>query len=235
LACARLELQLRLEPEGHHQRSIRLPAPTREAKTLLTLIRLDLEGTPPGAPVTGFTLTAHPDRPREAQLSLFGPLALSPDRLATTLARLFALLGSGRFGSPRAVDGHRPESSTLVEYNPPSPPTEPPGSPPGRGLLAVRVLRPPVPLEVITASPGDDSDRVAPKQILSLVQEGTTQHPRIQGAIRVASGPWSLEDEWWTGRAVERDYWDIELSQGGLYRIFRQRSTGEWYADGIYD
>ena len=78
LACARLELTLRLEPDGHHHRSIQLPAPTREAKTLLTLIRLDLEDGPPGAPVTGFTLTAHPDRPREAQLSLFGPPAMSP-------------------------------------------------------------------------------------------------------------------------------------------------------------
>ncbi|MEJ2086433.1 MAG: hypothetical protein P8Y44_12275 [Acidobacteriota bacterium] len=35
--------------------------------------------------------------------------------------------------------------------------------------------------------------------------------------------------------AIERDYWDIELAAGGLYRIYRQRRTGEWFADGIYD
>lgn len=228
-ACARLELTLRLEPDGHHHRSIQLPAPTREVKTLLTLIRLDLEDGPPGAPVTGFTLTAHPDRPREAQLSLFGPPALSPDRLATTLARLFALLGSERVGSPRRVDGHRPGHAALVHYDPPPPPetrTEPRQ---GRGLLTVRVLRPPLALEVLSDA------QATPREVLSVVQEGTAKRPRIQGTIKVASGPWSLEEQWWSKQGVRRDYWDIELADGGLYRIFRQAATGEWFADGIYD
>jgi len=237
LACTRLDLTLRLEPDGYHQRSIQLPAPTRETKTLLTLIRLDLESSPPGAPVTGFTLIAHPDRPREAQLSLFGPPALSPDRLATTLARLFALLGPDRVGSPRPVDGHRPESSTLVEYTPPPPPeirTEPRQ---GRGLLTIRVLRPPVPLEVLTGptGPGGANAPIAPREVSSTLQEGTTQRPRIEGRIKVASGPWGLEDEWWSAGAVEREYWDIELGRGDLLRIYRQTTSGEWFADGIYD
>jgi len=237
LACSRLETALHLEPDGYHRRSIQLPAPTRETKTLLTLIRLDLESSPPGAPVTGFTLMAHPDRPREAQLSLFGPPALSPDRLATTLARLFALLGPDRVGSPRPVDGHRPERSALVEYTPPPPPeirTEPRQ---GRGLLTIRVLRPPIPLEVLSDPTEPDAARtqIVPSEVLSVVQEGTAKRPQIQGRIKVASGPWRLEDEWWSQRATERDYWDIELVQGGLYRIFRQRTSGEWFADGVYD
>ena len=237
LSCTRLELTLRLEPDGFHQRSIQLPAPTRETKTLLTLIRLDLESTPPGAPVMGFTLIAHPDRPREAQLSLFGPPALSPDRLATTLARLFALLGPDSVGSPRPVDGHRPEGSTLVEYTPPPPPevhTEPRQ---GRGLLAIRVLRPPVPLEVLTGptAPDEAAAPLVPCEVSSTLQEGTAKRPRIEGRIKVASGPWGLEDEWWSEGATERDYWDIELARGGLYRIYRQRTSGEWFADGVYD
>src|SRR5262249_54236532 len=126
-----------------------LPAPTREVKTLLTLVRLELEARPPGAPVTGFAFTAHPDKPRRAQLSLFGPPALSPDRLATTIARLAALLGSDRIGSPRMVHGPRPERFTTAGYAPPPPPTIPRPSKTGRGLLAVRVLRPPLELEVL--------------------------------------------------------------------------------------
>jgi hypothetical protein len=59
--------------------------------------------------------------------------------------------------------------------------------------------------------------------------------PRIQGLVRVAAGPWSLEEGWWSAEPVERDYWDVELSGGGLYRIFRARTTGEWFADGMYD
>src|SRR5439155_4488715 len=113
-ACQRLELQMRLEPDGFQSRSIDLPAPTRDVKTLLTLMRLELEARPPGAPVAGFAFVAHPDRPRRAQLSLFGPAALSPDRLATTIARLAALLGADRVGSPRTVNGHRPERFSQV-------------------------------------------------------------------------------------------------------------------------
>ena len=59
--------------------------------------------------------------------------------------------------------------------------------------------------------------------------------PRIQGLVRVAAGPWSLEEGWWTAEPVDREYWDVELSGGGLYRIFRNRATGEWFADGMYD
>ena len=136
LACVRLEVTLKLDPDGCDARAIALPAPTREVKTLLTLVRLELEARPPGAPVTGFAFTAHPDKPRRAQLSLFGPPALSPDKLATTIARLAALLGADRIGSPRTVDGHRPERFTTTGYSPPPPPTDPPPPRTGRGLLA---------------------------------------------------------------------------------------------------
>jgi len=150
LACARLETGLKLDPDGYDARGISLPAPTRDVKTLLTLIRLELEARPPGAPLAGFTFTAHPDKPRQAQLTLFGATAPSPDRLATTIARLAALLGRDRVGSPRTVEGYRPERFASVDYAPPPPPRmeRPPAR--SRGLLAIRVLRPPVKLEVIT-------------------------------------------------------------------------------------
>ena len=242
LACAEVEISLMLEPDGHHQRLITLPAPTCEIKTLLTLIRLDLEANPPGGAIVSFTLGARPDRPREAQLSLFGPTALSPDRLATTLARLFALLGPNRVGSPREVDGHRPDHAALVAYDPPPPPKVRPPAHEGRGLLAVRVLRPPVPLEVLQHAPDpgsvnadDEATTAPPTEILPVVAEASAGRPGLQGRVRVASGPWNLEEGWWTEEPVARDYWDVELADGGLYRIYRERSSGEWFADGIYD
>jgi protein ImuB len=262
LACTRLELSMRLEPDGHHERSIQLPAPTRDPKTLLTLARLDLERQPPGAPVIGFTLTAHPDRPRGAQLSLFGPTALSPDQLATTLARLFSLLGGDGVGSPRTVDGHRPERCALVDYLPPPAPDVRPEPPPTRGLLAARVIRPPVPLEVITSGNGGappaganstaaavaepetpyDSAEVRPLEIQTPPPGPNGSEPpkpvkrrEIQGRVRVASGPWTLEDSWWTEDAAERSYWDVELSNGCIYRIYRDHASQDWFADGVYD
>jgi protein ImuB len=226
LACRRLEVGLQLDPEGWDARAITLPAPTRDTKTLLTLVRLELEARPPGAPVVGFTFTAQPDRPRRAQLSLFGPAALSPDRLATTIARLVALLGADRVGSPRAVDGHRPERLTVADYSPPPPPPEHRVPRTGRGLLAIRVLRPAVELEVIM----DERAR----RLLSLKSTNGSS-PEISGTVRVAAGPWNLEDGWWSAAPASRDYWDVELSEGGLYRIYRDRRNEKWYADGMYD
>ena len=240
LACERLQVSLTLEPEGHHERSIRLPAPTREVKTLLTLVRLDLEAHPPGAPVSGFVLVAHPDAPREVQLSLLGPPTLSPDRLATTLARLFALLGPGRAGSPRPVDEHRPEAFRLVDFTPPPPGETPPadGNPPGagatrsRGLLTLRAVRPPLPVEVVADGAGK---RPSPTEIQPVVTEETAKRPHVHGRVRVASGPWNLEASWWQDDPVDRDYWDVELTDGGIYRLYRERGGGEWFVDGVYD
>jgi protein ImuB len=314
LGCRRIEMSLRLEPDGYHERAIELPSPTRDARTLLTLLRLDLEAHPPGAPVAGFQLAAHPDAPKLAQLSLLGPASLSPDRLAETLARLFALLGPGRVGSPCVPSGHCPERFRLVEYVPPPPPKVRPPIEPGRGLLAVRVLRPPIELEVLTdgqppsfggsrrqddgsradasasssrndaardgatrsaarseafSATRDDEvregvaslDRQAgifrsrerrsprPREIapttpepkgVEAVPAGRAHAPerkalRIQGAVRVASGPWELEERWWAADRTERDYWDVELDDGALYRIYLDRRTDRWFADGVYD
>ncbi|MGE5345532.1 MAG: DNA polymerase Y family protein [Acidithiobacillales bacterium] len=239
--CVKLDLTLRLDPDGHDARSLALPAPTRDVKTLLSLIRLSLESKPPGAPVCGFSFTAHPDAPRLGQLTLFGPAEISPDRLATAMARLFALLGEGRAGSPRTVDGHRPERFALVPWAPPPPPLErrPPRE--GRGLLAVRVLRPALPLEVLVGEGGHGADGGPPPRPLSLrtladrAQEAAKGMPDLQGSIRVASGPWHLEEGWWTGERAARDYWDVELSTGSLCRIYRDTASGDWFADGVYD
>jgi protein ImuB len=254
LACSRLTLSLRLDPDGIHERTLDLPAPSRDTKTLLTLVRLELEAHPPGAPVLGFGFLAHPDRPREAQLSLFGPAALSPDKLAATLGRLFALLGPERVGSPQALDGHRPERAALVAFAPPPPPEVRREPPRGRGLLAVRVLRPPVALEVITEEPPPEPQGVLPgagaagngaaagararwlrpREIRPVVRDGA-KRPHLQGGVRVAAGPWAVEEGWWEESPAERDYWDVELAQGGMLRIYRDRRSGDWYADGIYD
>jgi len=252
LGCARLECELRLEPAGWDERAFDLPAPTREVKTLLTLLRLDLEARSPGAPVAGFAFVAHPGAPRAAQLTLFGPRALSPDRLATTLARLFALLGGDRVGSPRPVDGHRPGAFALAPFAPPPPPEVRPERPAGRssaegaggrGLMAVRALRPPLPVEVVTAAPGrergagagDGPASARPLAVHPLAAEATAGRPEIAGRVRVAAGPWRLEEGWWTGEPADRDYWDVELEGGGLYRLYRDRAAGGWFADGIYD
>ena len=58
---------------------------------------------------------------------------------------------------------------------------------------------------------------------------------REPGTVRVAAGPWNLEEGWWSAAPASRDYWDVELSGGGLYRVYRDRARDKWYADGMYD
>ncbi|MEO8277515.1 MAG: hypothetical protein ABI639_14975, partial [Thermoanaerobaculia bacterium] len=189
---------------------------------------------------------------RPEQGTLFGPPALSPERLATTLARLFALLGPDRVGSPRPVDGHRPERLSLVSFAPPSAPMLYKGAPTksasaatktgpglsGKGLLAVRSLRPPIELEVLV-EPRTSDREPAPTHVQSSIQnrdgESQDKRPAIAGAVRVAAGPWRLEEGWWSDTPVTREYWDVELESAGLFRIYRDLTTGRWSADGVYD
>lgn len=222
-ACTRLELTMNLEPDGFHARAIDLPAPTRDVKTMLTLIRLDLEKTPPGAPVIGFSIAAHPDRPRRAQLSLFGPTALSPEKLATTIARLISLLGDGRVGMATTVDGHLPERYAIADYAPPPPPTTRRKPAKSHGLLAVRVFRPPIPVEVIT--------REVDGELQITAIHGDGDHT---GETRLSSGPWRIQDGWWSSSPADREYWDVELIRGGVYRVYREAARS-WFLDARYD
>jgi protein ImuB len=221
-SCIRLDLTLALEPDGFHSRAIEMAAPTREVKTMLTLLRLDLEKLPPGAPVSGFTLVAHPDRPRRAQLSLFGPAALSPEKLATTLARLVAMLGDDRVGMPMTIDGHLPERFAVGDFAPPPPPDIRRAPRRARGLLAARTFRPPIPVEVITRETAN-GERL----------DAIRGHEEIHGRVRVASGPWRVEEGWWRDAPADREYWDVELDRG-VYRLYRTTANGEWFIDAQF-
>jgi protein ImuB len=223
-ACKRLELTLTLEPDGFYSRAIDLPAPTRDVKTMLTLLKLDLEKNPPGAPVIAFLVVAHPDRPRRAQLSLFGPPALSPEKLATTIARLVSLLGEDRVGMALAVDGHLPERFGVGQFAPPPPPETRRKPDKSRGLLATRVFRPPLPVEVIKREADGETT------ITSIKGAGD-----VCGVVRMSSGPFKIESSWWSDAPAAREYWDVELEKGGVYRVYQSAVTADWYVDARYD
>ena len=102
------------------------------------------------------------------------------------------------------------------------------------GLLAVRTLRPPIELEVLVEPRSADREP-APTHVQSLACESNDKRPTIAGAVRIAAGPWRLEEGWWSDRPVAREYWDVELDAAGLFRIYRDVATGRWSADGVYD
>jgi len=86
---------------------------------------------------------------------------------------------------------------------------------------------PAIALEVITEETGDET----PAEIRALVSEEEKKRLRIEGHVKVA-GPWGLEEGWWTEDPTRRDYWDVEIAGSGIYRIFRERASGDWFADG---
>src|SRR5207244_1893776 len=126
IGVARLGLALGLADRSRDQRTVPLAAPTRDVKTLLTCLRVALEARPPRAAVERVALAAVPERVRAAQLGLFSPAGPSPERLATTLARLAALCGPERVGAPAVLDSHRPGAAAVAPFTLGAAPAPPP-------------------------------------------------------------------------------------------------------------
>ncbi|MGH7898169.1 MAG: DNA polymerase Y family protein, partial [Candidatus Binatia bacterium] len=219
-----LSLSLRLADGGCEARTLPLAAPTNEVKVLLALLRVHVESHPPRGPVESFALSAAAVWPRSIELDLFAPAGPMPDELDLTVARLAALAGAERVGSPRPIDGHRPEAFVLERLSP--------GKSVARAAvanghrpLALRAFRPPAVLEVMC-------DRDRPDFVRSSSAPVTA---RFSGRVVQLAGPWRLSGEWWRESSYARDYYDAELSDGCVYRIYREQRSGEWYADGVYD
>ncbi len=220
IGCTRLGLALGLDDRSHDARALDLVAPTRDQKTLLTCLRVALEARPPRAAVVAVAVIAVPERVRATQLGLFVPPGPAPERLATTLARLGALCGPGRVGAPVVVDSHRPGAVAVAAFALPSAGLPEAAVPsPAPCTLVVRVLRPPRLLEVF-------SERDVPCFV---------RGPGLGGRVVAVAGPWRIAAEWWSDAPYARDYFDLELTDGGLYRCYRERTSGAWFADGVYD
>ncbi|HRI49084.1 MAG TPA: hypothetical protein PLW65_02805, partial [Pseudomonadota bacterium] len=53
------------------------------------------------------------------------------------------------------------------------------------------------------------------------------------GPVRLCGGPYRLRDD--RGARTLRDYYDVELHDGGLYRLFHDLRADRWYLDARYD
>ena len=219
LVCGDLRLSLGLVDRGRDERTVTVAAPSNAVKALLTLVRVQLEAHPPRAAVERVRLAAVPERLRAAQLDLFRPAGPAPAQLAATLARLGAMCGAGSVGAPAVADSHRPDAYALAPFTAPSGApvvAEAPAAPP----LAVRAVRPPQVLEVFCQRDRPDFVRA----------DG------CQGRVVSLAGPWRLAGEWWRpADALQRDYYDAQLTDGGLYRLYYDPTRQQWFLDGVYD
>jgi protein ImuB len=220
LALIELRLALGLEGGGTHERRMRLPVPMRNPAAFLKLLMLDLDAHPPGAPVVSVTLAAEPAKPRALQEGLFLPPAPEPEKLELTLKRLRAVVGEDNVGSPELVDTHRPGAFRVVQPFAVAKLTLTPAP----ASLAMRRFRPPVAAQVSPAGG-------APERL----RAGKPGGDRIEGSVIAAAGPWRTSGDWWTASPWARDDWDLALTDGGLYRVYREFFSGRWFIDGRYD
>jgi protein ImuB len=142
------------------------------------------------------------------------------------VAHLAAICGPGRVGAPAVVDSHRPEALALTAFAPPEEPVSrststiaSPSHPVDACRLALRAIRPPRPVEVFDNQGRPDFVR----------------GDRFGGRVVALAGPWRLAGEWWTDQRFVRDYYDMGLSDGGVYRIYRDAHTTQWFVEGEYD
>jgi len=212
LATNELRLQLKLENRTTHERILRLPVPTLDTKAFLKLLQLDLSAHPPAAPVLEVWMAMNPEKPQSAQSGLFVPATPEPIKLELTIARLKAIVGPDRVGSPALIDTHRPGAFRV----------EPAFRGGGRLnlpalRLSIRLFRPPRAARVALASGHP-----------SFITAGS-----IRGKILDLAGPWRTSGDWWTADPWLRDEWDIALSDGALYRLYCEPRG--WFVEGSYD
>jgi len=213
-AMAANEVTLRLELEDHpeHTRTLHLPVPMRESKSLLKLLQMDLEAHPPQAPTIALSLSLKPVHPRTVQTGIFLPVTPAPDKLELTLARIRGIVGENNVGIPELLNTHHPHPFRLVTAQPAITNNQQPIT----NNHAFRFFRPPLPATVTL-------DRNRPIRITA---------SGIHGKVLNAAGPWRTSGDWWTTTAWNRDEWDIALSNGSLYRIY---SNPDWFIEGSYD
>ena len=223
--CGDVDLALDLVDRGRDHRRVTIGAATNEVKVLLTFIRLQLESRPPSAPVESIRIEAAPERLRALQLDLFRPNGPAPERYSMTVARLSAICGADHVSHPVIADSHCPAAYGTASTSSPARPVALDADAVQRPLrVALRALRPPRQLEVFCLR--DQLEFVRPHDGEERVCEGRVVH---------SAGPWRVQGEWWSETVYRRDYYDVQLSDGGVYRLFYDRRRSAWFTDGVYD
>lgn len=243
-------------PSKIYEKVLNLPVAMRDSKTLLKLMRLQLQANPPHASILKITLAAEPALVRAAQGGLFRPSIPDPEKLELTVARLASLVGDANIGSPELVDSHRPGNFRMGRFVPAGEETqvrrkkrggtamnpnaannfeenaEPQFS---QTTIGFRIFRPEWPAKV-------ELRESCPTYII---------FRGMRGNITTASGPWRTSGDWWREDAWQQDEWDVNVrldfldvrnkrnlyasARDGLYRIYYDALRQGWFVRGRYD
>src|SRR5437773_774779 len=231
-----------------YERVFKILQPTNDVDLLFRMLQTHLENFRSEHPIVAVALSAQPIRPVSRQFRLFEIALRNPYQLSETLARLVALLGSERLGTPVLEETHRPDafrmepfawaiasdSSAVASAKEDVPSGQNPKS--GSDSHALR-----------TAHSTAALRRFRPAVSASLLlDEDTLAHVRsaeISGKIIEQRGPYFLSGNWWDEKSWARAEWDVQLENGELVRVNESDPPSQgygvagrtWKVDGIYD
>src|SRR5881394_2786816 len=205
-----------------YERVFKIPQPTNNVDLLFRMLQTHLENFRSKHPIVAVALSAEPIKPAGEQFGLFETTLRNPHQLSETLARLTALLGNDRIGTPVLEETHRPDAFRMQPFSWAVVSAGSSGETP-------RALR--------TAHATTALRRFRPALSTSVLQdEDTPAHIRsaeMSGKIIAQRGPYLLSGNWWDEKSWRRAEWDLQLENGELVRAHER--DGVWKIDGVYD
>jgi protein ImuB len=226
LALASLTMQMALEGGGVYRRIIRPAVPTVDRKFLLKLLQLELAAHPPQAAVVQFALSAEAGHTSKVQLGLFMPQTPEPSRMDVTIARLKAIAGADRVGTPVLEDTHRPSRFHLKDFVLSDAAQATSAADKAQPRAALRRMRPPLPVRVSLRAEKPVSFRTG----------------QCDYTVSTAYGPWRTSGCWWTTEAWDVEEWDVLAERRDSYDhlnlaclLVHDRAHHQWRLEAFYD
>jgi protein ImuB len=204
-----------------YERVFKIPQPTNDVDLLFRMLHTHLENFKSEHPITAVSLETQPTKPPKQQFGLFETTLRNPHQLSETLARLTALLGADRVGTPVLEETHRPDAFRMEPFSWDAAESAlPSGELPdalrtAHTTTALRRFRP-----------------VAPASVF-ISENWHLQSEKIRGKVVDQRGAYLLSGNWWDEKSWERTEWDLQLGNGSLVRAHKSQRT--WKIDGVYD
>jgi protein ImuB len=205
-----------------YERVFKIPQPTNDVDLLFRMLQTHLENFRSEHPIVAVALSAEPIKPAGEQFGLFETTLRNPHQLSETLARLTALLGGDRIGTPVLEETHRPDAFRMQPFS---------------WVAVSAVSSGETPHALRTAHATAALRRFRPAVSASVLQdEDTSEHVRsaeMSGKIIDERGPYLLSGNWWDEKSWARAEWDLQLQNGELVRAHDR--DGVWKIEGVYD